>query len=153
MSGVCVGRGLSHILKSHRNRLLLGNQRSPWVPVRVQNVDRCKQKRQKMLVRVLMMDLYEHSEEIQRPWHCANTESKEIRSEATEPAGERRLLPPAPSPRERVWGWGNGEQTESPRPCTKPPGHQSRAGFRTWSLTIIEPILTILEKCICLVFK
>ena len=47
---------------------------------------------------------------------------------------------------------GNGEQTESPRPCTKPPGHRGRAGFRTGNGTIIEPILTIIEICIYLVF-
>ena len=29
------------------------------------------------------------------------------RSEAIEPEANRRLLPPAPSPREGVWGWGN----------------------------------------------
>ena len=28
-------------------------------------------------------------------------------SEAIEPEANRRLLPPAPSPREGVWGWGN----------------------------------------------
>ena len=28
-------------------------------------------------------------------------------SEAIEPKANRRLLPPAPSPREGVWGWGN----------------------------------------------
>ena len=30
--------------------------------------------------------------------HCTDTESKELRSEATSPAGERRLLPPSPLP-------------------------------------------------------
>ena len=30
-----------------------------------------------------------------------------LRSEAIEPEANRRLLPPAPSPREGVWGWGN----------------------------------------------
>ena len=30
--------------------------------------------------------------------HCTNIESKELRSEATEPSGERRLLPPSPLP-------------------------------------------------------
>ncbi|MBO7552226.1 MAG: hypothetical protein J6T62_12015, partial [Fibrobacter sp.] len=40
---------------------------------------------------------------------------------------------------------------ESPIP--KPPGHRGRAGFRTGNGTIIEPILTILESCIYLVFR
>ena len=38
--------------------------------------------------------------------HCTNIESKELRSEATEPSGERRLLPPSPSPEGRDLGRG-----------------------------------------------
>ena len=38
--------------------------------------------------------------------HCTDTEAKVLRSEATEPSGERRLLPPSPSPEGRDLGRG-----------------------------------------------
>jgi hypothetical protein len=71
------------------------------VLVQVQNVDRCKQKRLKMLVRVPMMDRYKHSAKIQRPWHCTNTESKHL-SGRSDFACRRTAASAAESPPPRV---------------------------------------------------
>ena len=49
-----------------------------------------------------------------RPSHCTNLESKYLRSEATSPAGERRLLPPSPSPEGRDLGEGVTVNRRSP---------------------------------------
>ena len=55
-------------------------------------MDLYEQKRPKMLARVQRMDLYE--------------QLNNNRGEATEPSGERRLLPPSPSPEGRDLGRG-----------------------------------------------
>ena len=124
------------------------------VLVQVQNVDRCKQKRQKMLVRVPKMDRYEHSAMIQLPWHCANTESKVLRSEATSP--DRRTAASAAESPPRGRGFRGGvtvNRRSPPIPERENPAVKAGLFACTGNGTIIEPILTIFWRCIYLVLN
>ena len=89
-----------------------------------------------------------------RPQHCIDAESKHLRSEATSPAGERRLLPPSPLPRGEGFREGVTVNRRSP-PILERENPAVKAGLFacTGNGTIIEPILMIFWGCIYLVFK
>ena len=61
-------------------------------------------------------------------------------SEVIEPKANRRLLPPAPSPREGVWGWGNVSRRSPFTQSTKKPS-QKRLGVL--SCDIVDDYRTV----------
>ncbi len=84
------------------------------------------------------------------PGTASTLDRSTFRSEVTSPAGERRLLSPSPPDEGLVHLRADPSEPVSGR---ENPAVKAGLFACTGSLTIIEPILMIIEKYICLVFK